>query len=506
MEVHEYQINSNFVFAHYLQVFSQNGGLKEGLKDANGMSLKSISSKSVILWRTSELFCEYIQASPNDLYVHLNNIYDHFNLDEELFLLALVIFYRYMCVARYVLNIKRDSELFYLFILCIIIAFKALLDCPIDSGAIARSLSLDSSRIFHNEMQIMVALDFTLFFKIGEITELGRVFPLEAFSLLSYCSCGEKSTEIPSVICAYEFIKSPSSSPLVRNAAVPSQVSSSVPLVNNSPVIISSSETSSPVSANSLSPNSVTPMNMNPDDFSLSSPSEAEKGLVGEPIQQPLQLQQQAQNTCSQQPQQQQQMVQTQQVHVQTYPSHQQQPQQQMYTPTLTTPLSSSSSSSSFSSSSSYLSYSYPTCGYAYLPQQMQAHGIAQAQTHPRPYLPAYAAYSYTCGGVPTAALAPYVTHGIMNSHSHGHYHDSHHNHSHSNHSNHSMSSSTFIGPTVSVHQSGVSVCQSSSSSSSPSLCAPVPASSSSSSCLYANATTGISTSAWGVNSNGYNL
>jgi hypothetical protein len=116
-----------------------------------------------------------------------------------------------MRAASQVLNITRDSELFYLFILCIIISFKALLDMPIDSGivrvysmyvfvlgAIARSLNLDSSRIFHNEMQIMLAIDFTLFFTKDDVMCLDSVFSVDKLMELSYASVYVGSAFIPS--------------------------------------------------------------------------------------------------------------------------------------------------------------------------------------------------------------------------------------------------------------------------------------------------------------------
>jgi hypothetical protein len=179
----------SFFFYHYVHQIAGDSSLKV---------------HEIILRNAAVYLTRYIDVSPTILFNHLNNIYLHFRLDEELFLCSLIILTRYLKVANYVLKVSRDSELFYLFILCVIISFKALLDIPIDSGAIASSLSLDSSKIYNNELQIMVSLNWTIFFQMDDVMVLDSVFPVEGLMLLSYASQNQLNSEIPSVILAYE--------------------------------------------------------------------------------------------------------------------------------------------------------------------------------------------------------------------------------------------------------------------------------------------------------------
>lgn len=144
------------------------------------------NAKTYIIQKASNFLKGYLEFDSSEFTSHLHNIYNHFRLDEELFLFSLIVLYRYVKITRKALQLKRDSELFYLLILCIIISFKCILDVPIDNSRIAKSLNLDASRLRSNEGQILTALGFNVFFGNKDISELDVVFPVEALSLLSY--------------------------------------------------------------------------------------------------------------------------------------------------------------------------------------------------------------------------------------------------------------------------------------------------------------------------------
>ncbi|KAK2956269.1 hypothetical protein BLNAU_8833 [Blattamonas nauphoetae] len=172
MVIEHYQIPSDFFFRHYLQL--------------DETSDPTLTPSVVIIERTSEHLSQYTNSDPKSMQMHISNIYDFFRIDEEIFLTAVIVLYRYLCVAGSILNLQKDSELFYLLILCIFIALKGLLDAPIDSAGIARSLNLEPSRIFHNEVQIITALEFSLFFDVDTLFPLSAIFPIEGLRCLTY--------------------------------------------------------------------------------------------------------------------------------------------------------------------------------------------------------------------------------------------------------------------------------------------------------------------------------
>lgn len=122
-----------------------------------------------IIEKTAHHLSGYLCNPSPTLQTHLQNMYTYFQMDEELFLMAVIILYRYMGVAGSSLNITKDSELFYLFVLCIIVSLKGLLDAPISTGSIARMLNLEPERIFHNERQILEALHYDLCFSEADL-------------------------------------------------------------------------------------------------------------------------------------------------------------------------------------------------------------------------------------------------------------------------------------------------------------------------------------------------
>jgi hypothetical protein len=94
------------------------------------------TSINSIIYNSCIYFTKIVSSSKSVMYNHLKNMVEFFRLDEETFLLSVVIFHRYMTVASFVVCIvcilfieslvvlTRDSELFYLLIICILIAFK----------------------------------------------------------------------------------------------------------------------------------------------------------------------------------------------------------------------------------------------------------------------------------------------------------------------------------------------------------------------------------------------
>jgi hypothetical protein len=178
------------------------------------LSFVFTSSRDFILKRVSEYLSKYIGVflftfitfsvliTPEEAFIQLSKIYEFFGLDEELFLLAFIIFTRYykfagifnlfsrllfVLVLGHILKIKQNSEVFYLLVLCIFISCKSLMDVPVNSGMIAERLKLDTSRIYYNELQIFIALNFSVFYDLVDIDDkLEKIFPLEGLLLLSY--------------------------------------------------------------------------------------------------------------------------------------------------------------------------------------------------------------------------------------------------------------------------------------------------------------------------------
>ncbi|KAK2959083.1 hypothetical protein BLNAU_5878 [Blattamonas nauphoetae] len=174
MIIENYQVPSNFFFRHYLDLERESADKTEPMK--------------LLVERTASHLAKYTQSDPNCMQPHILSLCNYFKLDEEVFLTAVIVLTRYLSVVGSILEIKKDSELFYLLILCILIALKGLLDVPVDSGSIARSLKLEPSRIFHNEVQILAALDFSLYFAQTDVNELSTIFPLEGFLCFTYSS------------------------------------------------------------------------------------------------------------------------------------------------------------------------------------------------------------------------------------------------------------------------------------------------------------------------------
>lgn len=220
------------------------------------------SAKNFIISKASNFLSGYLEFVSSDFTNHLHNIYNHFRLDEELFLFSLIVLYRYVKITRKALQLKRDSELFYLLILCIIISFKCILDVPIDNGRIAKSLNLDASRLRSNEGQILTALNFNVFFGNKDISELDAVFPVEALSLLSY------SAEMDSERVKKEREKILNAWKLKRlqkfpNLPEPNVVHALVSVI--SPEV--DKQKTSPPTANPISPSKVIPNSLSPEAF-----------------------------------------------------------------------------------------------------------------------------------------------------------------------------------------------------------------------------------------------
>ncbi|KAA6397493.1 MAG: hypothetical protein EZS28_006973, partial [Streblomastix strix] len=174
--------------------------LGKGQAQFGSQEIAPVSPLEIILRQAAKHFASMVGSAEDIMLGHLRNMAEFFRLDEELLLMAIVILRRYTAAARNVLSIQKDSELFYLMILCIVIAYKGLLDSPINTKDIAVQLKLEPARLFHNEIQILNALDYNLFFCKADVADLGSIFPIEGLMSLSFSSekpdCS-KQDEIP---------------------------------------------------------------------------------------------------------------------------------------------------------------------------------------------------------------------------------------------------------------------------------------------------------------------
>lgn len=146
-----------------------------------------------IVERASKYFYDTVSYFQNptctfeEMFYHVLHLVHFFKMDEEVFLTSIVIFNRYVSITRSYLNISL-SNLFYLLILCILLAFKSMFDIPVNIRSVAQALNLNLSTITNNEVQILNALKYNLFYNYGDLEGLGNVFPLEGLMYLSFAS------------------------------------------------------------------------------------------------------------------------------------------------------------------------------------------------------------------------------------------------------------------------------------------------------------------------------
>lgn len=149
----------------------------------------SIPTGELLIKKATKQLSSYLRTKPSDMQAYIQQIIGLFQLDEEVFLTAVVILYRYVQSARAFLKIKQDSEMYYLILLSVIISCKALFDIPLDSGVIARYFNCDPSNVFNNEVQIMKSLHWSVFFDREDLVDSGDAIPIsENDDQTSLCS------------------------------------------------------------------------------------------------------------------------------------------------------------------------------------------------------------------------------------------------------------------------------------------------------------------------------
>lgn len=146
-----------------------------------------------IIERASKYFCDVVSSfhsSPCDseqMFQHILHLVSFFKMDEEVFLTSIIIFNRYVAATRSFLNISL-SNIFYLFILCILLAYKIMLDIPVNVKSVSQALNLNLNTITNNEIQILSALNYDMFYQYRDLDGLEDVFPLEGLMYLSFAS------------------------------------------------------------------------------------------------------------------------------------------------------------------------------------------------------------------------------------------------------------------------------------------------------------------------------
>ncbi|KAK2957009.1 hypothetical protein BLNAU_8084 [Blattamonas nauphoetae] len=196
IQIDNLSIPSDFFFRHYL--------------DLPEAEYPDVTPSQHIISDTSKHLASYINSDPKKMEPHVSSIYAYLGVDEEIFLTGVIVLYKYLKAASKILHVTKDSELFYLLILCLVIALKGLTDAPLDTGSVLSSLHLEPKHAFHNEIQIMSALNFSLFFKTEEIQPLFAIFPQDGFRGLTFCADGlsdpsysQTTASTPSLIDAF---------------------------------------------------------------------------------------------------------------------------------------------------------------------------------------------------------------------------------------------------------------------------------------------------------------
>ncbi|KAA6369231.1 MAG: hypothetical protein EZS28_035244, partial [Streblomastix strix] len=105
-----------------------------------------------VIWRVAGRMARVITLKQEEIYEHLQNIRTVFSLDEELTLLAFSLLHRYLRSMSSNLVLKSDAEYMYVFLVCVSLAQKALLDEG-DAAAsnLARSLGLECAKLAANQ-------------------------------------------------------------------------------------------------------------------------------------------------------------------------------------------------------------------------------------------------------------------------------------------------------------------------------------------------------------------
>ncbi|KAH7824335.1 putative male-specific lethal 3 [Monocercomonoides exilis] len=156
---------------------------------------RNVPAGELLVSRAARQLSSYLRSSQQGMQAYIRQIIQLFQLDEEVFLTAVVILFRYVKSARAFLKVKQESELYYLILLSVVIACKALLDIPINSGQIARFFQCDPSNVFRNEVQIMKSLGWSIFYGRGDLEDDEKALALEANGIVS-SSTGEEAEKL----------------------------------------------------------------------------------------------------------------------------------------------------------------------------------------------------------------------------------------------------------------------------------------------------------------------
>jgi uncharacterized membrane protein YobD (UPF0266 family) len=117
---------------------------------------------------------------------HLKKFIALVDLDEEAFLIAVIIFARYARRNAAVYEFKKEIELIYFFAVCSVISLNCCKDKPFNCSVIYKYFGIQSSTFLEDELHVLRLMNFNIFFTREETEDLESILSLDMLSLLSF--------------------------------------------------------------------------------------------------------------------------------------------------------------------------------------------------------------------------------------------------------------------------------------------------------------------------------
>jgi hypothetical protein len=124
--------------------------------------------------------------SEDILFYHLRKLVSLINLDEESFLLATIIFFRYAKRNSAVFEFKKEIELIYFFSVCSVIGLCCCRDQPFNCVIIYKYFGIESSIFLEDELHVLKLINYNVFFTRKDTEVLESIMSVDMLSLLSF--------------------------------------------------------------------------------------------------------------------------------------------------------------------------------------------------------------------------------------------------------------------------------------------------------------------------------
>jgi hypothetical protein len=144
--------------------------------------------------RFAQFLSQHTLFSSELLANHLKKLVTLLNIDEEPFLIAILIFSRYAKRNHAVFDFKKEIELIYFFSVCSVIALNCCNDKPFNCVVIYKYFGVHFSIFLKDELHILDLLDFNVFFTTEDTVTLKSILSPDMLSLLAF------STDFPEIV------------------------------------------------------------------------------------------------------------------------------------------------------------------------------------------------------------------------------------------------------------------------------------------------------------------